>query len=182
MKPSLTIFADASLHAKQRIVGWAGWARGDARQSIIASGHAPSCDDSTVAELWALALFADRLRSDGYMTLADESIILQSDSLNALRAINSRIPSARAAQAKDNGVPVTPAKKINPREKEPLDRIANTLDFARVIYLRHVRGHEGGSHSRSWVNEQCDRLAKREARAQLLAASPYAAIKEPHHD
>lgn len=168
-KPTLTMFADASLYVDRGVAGWGGWARGDDRQPAMQGGPSPFDRNSTVAELWALALFAERLREDGYMTEADRSIILQSDSLHALQIINARLPNSCASSKKQGCADIKRAKSVVAEAEEPVKRLAAALDSADVIYLRHVKGHQGGKHARSWVNEQCDRRAKQEARAQMEA-------------
>lgn len=170
-KPTLTIFADASLYTDHGVVGWGGWARGDEREPVLHGGSAPFYRDSAIAELWALALFAERLVGEGYITPADKAVIVQSDSLSGLNMINAKVPNSWATKKKGQGSDILRAKKVKPEAAAAIDRLAKALSHADVIYLRHVKGHEGGKHARSWVNEQCDRRAKKEARAQIAVVA-----------
>jgi|GEM_PF-1988206 len=164
-KPSLTIFADASIYVDEMASGWGGWARGDDRDPILAGGPAKFSKDSSIVELWALALFIEQLVDGEYMSEADKSIILQSDSLHALQMLNAELPNSWASIRKHGGADIKRAATIPQEAKEPIDRIGAALKHCDVVYLRHVKGHQGGRHARSWVNEQCDRRAKKEARA-----------------
>lgn len=167
-KPTITIFADASIYPTRRAAGWGGWARGDDRKSVALGGALPFGNCTTVAELQALAAMLEGLRAEGYMTDADTSVILQSDSLTALANLNLRLTNSFTSR-RSGGVEIHRAKAVKPEAEEPIARIKAALDHATVVYLRHVKGHQGGQHTRSWVNEQCDRRAKAEAKG---AAKP----------
>lgn len=162
-KPNITIFADASIYPNLKTAGWGGWARGDNRESITLGGALPFGNCTTVAELQALAGVLEGLRGAGYLQDDDKSVILQSDNLTALNYLNLRLQNSFAS--KKGGAEIKRAKRIKPDAEAPIARIAASLAHASVIYLRHVKGHEGGKHARSWVNEQCDRRAKQEAKA-----------------
>ena len=64
-KPTLTIFADASV--MQNTAGWGGWARGDDREPILLSGPAAHSNSTVIVELEALAEFHDALKSSGLL-------------------------------------------------------------------------------------------------------------------
>jgi ribonuclease HI len=169
-KPSLTIFADASIYADRSIAGWGGWARGDDREPVVFGGPAPFDRDSAIVELWALALMAQHLNQTGYLRDGDTSILLQSDSIGALAALRNKLPQAYPAKGSD--VAISRMNKVKAQAVEPLRIIGGLLSRASVIYVKHVRGHQGGGAARSWVNEACDRRAKAEARAQFAAQVP----------
>lgn len=162
-KPTITVFADASAFPDGR-AGWGGWARGDDRAPVFHSGPAPFNRSSGVVELWALALHVENLINTGYVIRADRSLILQSDSLYALGALNAVVPNSYASSRKQGDSLIMRAKTVAPNALEPAKRVAAALAHADVVYLRHVKGHAGGAHARSWVNEQCDRLAKAAAK------------------
>lgn len=168
-KPNLTIFADASI--LKTTAGWGGWARGDNRESILLSGPATHSKSSVIVELEALAEFIDVLKSSGYMRDTDTAVLLQSDSLGALQQLNHQLGNSWATKKP------TGAKILRPRRPPPPEnmifttRIREALQHCDVVYLRHVYGHQGGKTSRSWVNEQCDQLAKQAARAQTPATT-----------
>lgn len=167
-KPTITIFADASIYPDRKTAGWGGWARGDERESITLGGSLPFGNCTTVAELQALAGMLEGLSDAGYLKESDVSVILQSDSLTALNYLNLRMANSFAS--KKGGAEIKRAKRVKPEAEGPIARIIAALSRAGVVYLRHVKGHQGGGHARSWVNEKCDRRAKQEARAQFSGA------------
>ncbi|ABN75784.1 RNase H family protein [Cereibacter sphaeroides] len=164
--PSLTIFADASVIPQQQVAGWGGWARGNGRQPLLEGGPVPFAADSTLAELHALASMIERIHETGYMLPDDRSVLLQSDSLGALGILNLALENSWASK-RAGSADIKRARTIKPAVEVPIRRIVSLLDGTQVVYLRHVRGHEKGRHARSWVNEQCDKRAKAEARAQI---------------
>jgi ribonuclease HI len=163
MKPTLTIFADASVMTCG--AGWGGWAKGDGRPSTFGGGPLGMFNDATAAELMALHAWLTSLRASDYLRRDEPSLIVQSDSVLALNTLARLMPNARIAQVKDDGVIVMPVKRVNPKYGPTAALIAETLRGSSVVYLRHVRGHRGGDTSRSWVNEECDRRAKEGARS-----------------
>lgn len=169
-RPTITIFADASFYpAHGGVVGWAGWARGDGRIAVEMSGPGPRCRDSGEAELWALALFAERMAAERYLTDCDRAVMLQSDSLAALGMILGASPEACRASVRKGDRSIAGPIVARSQDRPALDRLLAALRMADMIYLRHVKGHKRGVHSRSWVNERCDKLARDEALAQIAA-------------
>lgn len=166
-KPSLTVFADASVNHQKKVAGWGGWARGDKRRSVFPGGRLDHNRRIHVVELWALALCLIELKGNGYLTDQDNAIILQSDCLIALNVINKAMANATPAKPKPGDATIGEAKLVKPYEAEPVKIIKDLLGKCGVVYLRHVKSHQNGSHSRSWVNEACDQRAKQEMRSQL---------------
>lgn len=168
-KPTVTIFADASAFPDGR-AGWGGWARGDDRAPVFYSGPAPFDRSSGVVELWALALHIEKLIAESYITTTDKSLILQSDSLYALGVLNAVARNSYTSSAKVGDSRILKSKSVSPDAMAPAKRVAAALEFADVVYLRHVKGHAKGVHARSWVNEQCDKLAKAAAKQLTMGA------------
>ena len=168
-KPTLTIFADASIYNDKRVAGWGGWARGDDRQPILLGGSAPWHKNSGVVEAHALSGMIHALRANGYFSDGDVSVLLQSDSLQALGVLNLALPNSWAS-ARGTGSHIGRAANVAPAFIEPVRAIQAALAPCAVVYLRHVKGHKGGGTARSWANEQCDKRAKAEARAQIAGA------------
>lgn len=164
-KPTVSIFADASI--KRDLAGWGGWARGDGRGPIFLKGPATAHKSSTVVELEALAKTTASLFNRGYLSGEDVSVLLQSDSLHGLEVLNFVLQNAWATK-KSSGVKIERSRPPKPDEAPWANHICNMLEHCEVVYLRHVKGHRGGDTSRSWVNEQCDRLAKEAVQEQEL--------------
>lgn len=165
-RPTLTVFADASAHPKAKVAGWGAWAKGDDRKSITVGGPVRHSKHMHVIELWALALCLQELEKD-YLRDTDRTVILQSDNLQTLRVILKSMRNAYPAKAKKGDSRVSPARRTNPEEKEPMDIIRRIFGHRNVVYLRHIKSHQNGVHTRSGVNEACDRRAKQEMRSQL---------------
>lgn len=161
-KPTLTVFADASIQPKFISAGWGGWVRGDDRKPLFGSGRAPYRGDTSLVELSALVLWLERLYKDRYFSPADTHISLQSDSLGALQRLKA-LPNTHATHNSGDARITSP---ILPTGEYLLwaERLQAITTHCDVIYLKHVRGHQGGKHSRSWINERCDTLAKKAAR------------------
>lgn len=166
-KPTLTVFTDASLFNKDCVAGWGGWARNDTSPKVFDGGPLPYSKHTDVLEAWAMALFLQKLKDTGYFA-DDKSIILQADNINMLGALLWALPNGHAAKPRDGGVKVT-KNSVNDKSEMavPVQLICDMLKDADVVYLRHVRGHQKGSTTRSYVNEECDKLAKKFAQAQL---------------
>lgn len=160
---SVTIFTDASVIKRHGVAGWGGWAKADNNHAITSSGPLPYDENSTTAELRAIANFTWWLKRINYLKPQPDFVMLQSDSVEALIAIAKVMPNATHSQ-RDNGVCLSTWRQRNPirPEWEPAaEKIKEILEGQNVI-LRHVRGHQEGG-GRNWVNRKCDELAKKAA-------------------
>lgn len=171
-RPSIVVFTDASwFHNRNGISGWAGFCNGDGFDSVYYSGAGPRCGSSHEAELWAIAKTLESMRNDRLFDAMDTHIILQSDSLDALRIVHGLgITTYAAAKKNDNDAEIGQPRGRPAWAKKPAAMIENILYPFSCVYLRHVRAHQGGHNVRSAVNEKCDRLAKAAATAQFEAA------------
>jgi ribonuclease HI len=164
-KPTVTVFSDASVYHNHKVAGWAGYVRGDDRKPKWFQGPAVFSPDVTSVELEALAQSVQLAMDAGYITKNDTHILLQSDSLHGLEMIWRSLPNTWPAGKGDAKLgSKRPAKKDHTPHIQKLFRL---LRNRQVVYLKHVRGHQQGIHSRSWVNEECDQRAKKEAKRQM---------------
>ena len=163
-KPSLTIFTDASILPQRRTAGWGGWARGDNRAPIFLNGRAEFSDNTSLVELWAVTSMVRKIVSNGYFLDEDKSIVIQADNLHTLNLINTFIPNAYAAAVKHSrDQRVGRVSSIGSQYKLPLQILKEHFEGTDIVYLKHIKGHQGGKHNRSTVNEICDRLAREAA-------------------
>lgn len=164
-RPTVTIFADASLRQDAQVAGWGGWARSDRDKKIVEGGPAPF-SNINVCETWAISLFLRSLFASGYIAPEDKSIMIQSDSLTALGHLLQTLPQAWAAKLRDDGAQIRPVR-MKDEVRRPVEEIVELLQGMEVVYLRHVRGHQKGKHTRSYVNEECDKMANEWVKKQL---------------
>lgn len=163
--PTLTVFADASYFPDQGVAGWGGWARRDDTEPWVHGGPLTPNPDTTVLELEALAIWLQVLHAKNWLQASDEAILIQSDSLGALQSIRGVIRNTWSVKSSDNRI--HPNKKRVASHQPALEVLTPLLTPREVVYLKHVKGHQGGGTPRNYVNELCDRRAKKEARAQI---------------
>lgn len=169
---NLTVFTDASMCPKTGAAGWGAWAkRNDWREGWLFGGpmREPFAT-SNDAELCAVANALSALRKEG--CLADVTLaMVQSDSTAAL-AILARKGLARLAPHAHGATINVAAVRLHlasETQLAALDVIGRLLSETSLrLLVRHVRGHRRFT-SRGWVNEQCDRIAKKHMRARREA-------------
>lgn len=164
-KPTITIFADASVYYDEKVAGWAGYVRGDYREPQWFQGPADFSSNVTSVELNALVQSIQLAVDMGYITSNDTHILLQSDCLNALEIIWSSFPNTCPMRKVHTKLV---SKRYIKKDHAPyIQKLSGLLQNRQVVYLKHVKGHQKGIHARSWINEECDKRAKKEARKQL---------------
>lgn len=165
----LTLFADASFCPKTGAAGWGSWAIKDGWPKGLFHGGAlrREIKSSNEAELCGLASALwvhDKAGNLGDVT----AFILQCDNTVALGTILSLIPQAGHVSSKKRATNAQIAARkngIKPIEHEAIEAITGIV-AGRPIWLKHVKGHNGNSDGRSWVNNQCDDAARRHMRAR----------------
>lgn len=156
----LTLFCDASFDHKTAAGGWGAWAkREDWPRGKDACGRVFGAHNSTEAELLGIAEAITVSLALGWLDQAD--VMIQCDNLAALAVIyysadGIDTPTKNGIRIADHGKP-----DISPVMRRALQSTTEALGGKRV-FLRHVKGHSDASCGRSWVNKQCDLLAKRE--------------------
>lgn len=159
-KPILTIFTDASVRFSK--TGWGGWAKRDELMAVTHSGRIrPYIQDTNLAELSAIHNMVSYIKSSSYSSL-DVVMSIQCDNINALKFILNSFPNSYAANSiEEKDVRLNNINNIHVKYHEILDRIYSQLYKSPLIYLKHIKGHQGrGSSNRSYVNKLCDKLAK----------------------
>lgn len=163
----LTLFADASYCLKTKAGGWGAWFKTDGMQegALIGGTFKTGMANSSEAEVAALANAMTRLCNEGVLGPVSE-LMIQSDCMRALQLIALLLPGV-IRRRHEKGLPVhdgilTPT----PTEKAALTRIGLIRGEADVLLVvRHVKGHSPGG-GRSWVNRQCDAIARRHMEAE----------------
>lgn len=164
-KPTVTVFADASVYHHDKVAGWAGYVRGDDRRPQWYQGPAVFSKDVSVVELEALALSVHLATEAGYITDNDTHILLQSDCLHGLEMLWRSLPNTWPTGQGD--AKLRHQRTAKEEHTPHIQMLFRLLQNRQVVYLKHVKGHQQGKHARSWVNEQCDKRAKQEARRQM---------------
>lgn len=134
----ITMFADASFCHETKAMGWCCWIKyGHPAETAVIDGAGIS-EGSTQAEVAAINSGLDFLDSFPDEWLENKFLTVQSDSRDALRAVQARLDTMY-------------------RERR-----------MRRAYTKHVRGHQGSINARSYINELCDRKAKDQMRAKRV--------------
>jgi ribonuclease HI len=91
-----------------------------------------------------------------------EVLMLQCDNTNALAAIMrwAKFGEATTKGERDVRIKLEYATSFQPREREWAREVGEWTSHMRSRLVRHVRGHQQGTTTRSWVNEKCDEIAK----------------------
>lgn len=163
-KPTLTIFADASVYHDKKVAGWAGYVRGEEKGDWF-QGPAPYNADVDAVELFALTATVKQARDNCLILATDTHVLLQSDSLSALSMIQQAMSNTWFAAGSDR--PQSYDKRARGTAGTYAEELKAILGGMEIVYLKHVKGHRNGVHARSWVNEQCDRRAKQESKKQM---------------
>lgn len=164
----LTLFTDASLCGHTKAAGWGAWfKRKDMQQGALLGGEiACAVTSSGDAEIHAIAQALDTLARRGWLHAPVEAVLLQSDSVRALQLILQCVPHTRESQHQQSKISSIATKQrlsASPIERGALFVIQDVLRRQSTI-VRHVKGHQQGN-GRSWVNRQCDAIAREHMQA-----------------
>lgn len=158
----VTIFADASWCSRTKAGGFGCWIKGDG-EAITRGGPLKASRSSDVAECQALANALAVAHQRGVLSWGD-TVVLQSDCTSALSAILHVVPGAVDMPAK-GGLDVPPRRPgsvVSPEVQEVMEFIAWIVTLSGVkLWTRHVKGHSGLGTGRHYVNDLCDRLARK---------------------
>lgn len=163
---SFTLFVDSSWCPTTKVGGIGAWCKkgGWDRGHTFGGRLESTVKSSTQAELLGIVQAMEFL--DRYNEFDNVSyLMVQCDSLNALSML-VRKTEFNEAPAKGSGIPISRAHKLKPTRIELLwlSRLSPILEKVEIKVVRHVRGHEAGATTRSFVNEQCDAIAKNHMR------------------
>ena len=159
----ITLFTDASYCNKKNVAGWGSWVKADGWPTgRTYGGQLQKIYSSGEAELLAVERILEILFRSGHMN-GHETIIIQSDSMHALDCIMAHKPirsTFSAGSGKRDVQAATPRNSPLPHGALDIVKQIEAYVLGRAIYLRHVKGHNGGESTRSWVNEKCDYIAR----------------------
>ncbi|WP_410170993.1 RNase H family protein [Brucella intermedia] len=157
----ITLFVDASHCPSTKAAGWGAWAKqaGWPNGKLFGGQFKGEIHNSAEAELCAIANALQSIKHTGLFE-GGVKILVQSDCLRALGLIASSISSCEVNNHPD-GCPIQITKAVKPTtlEAKALAAINALVTERQRLGLRHVRGHKAGQ-GRSWVNRQCDSIAK----------------------
>jgi ribonuclease HI len=149
----VTLYSDASFNGREG--SWAIWLRSE-KGRIVKSGKCPvAVDDNNAAEMYAaLVGITVALRDWGPLT----GIQVNSD--------NQVVCTSLYSWSKENRHPTI--LRIQTKIRQIV------AESGVRIRTKHVRGHQRSDHTRAWLNNRCDRMARkasREPRAPELGES-----------
>jgi ribonuclease HI len=163
----VTVFTDAS-HSRDK-AGWAAWAKFRGETMRWSSGI--TFPISNISDAETIAVTCGILRSIKEFDLPPDTImVVQSDSTDALAAMLyagwSNGQNRYFLVAKNTDVKPRMPNKINQLRGSFAQKAFEAVRHRNItVYLKHVRAHTGKDDPRSWVNEWCDGMAKKEMRA-----------------
>lgn len=169
LRHTACLFVDASLCTRTKAAGWGAWFKRDGMDRGELSGGAfrGPMDGSNAAELAGIAN-AVYWAAHAALLRQGDVLLIQCDNAHALAQIR------RACGAYDNPAKLTVGiggPVVTRIEREALDFLRATIEPNEIqLGVRHVKGHTSNDDGRSWVNDTCDKIAKRhmrEARNQL---------------
>lgn len=177
MKPTCTIFVDASHDQTTGAAGWAVWIKADDRPAIFRSGaFKEAISSNLLAEALGVANALYIAEQAGVLVRGERAMV-QCDCIDALRVL-MLLPTTVDSPA-PNGRPVLP---INPMAKGKAKNIVRAMrkNFAQatavifpiatrtgaIFVTRHVKSHQpAGTPGRGFVNRSVDIAARKEMRA-----------------
>ena len=159
-----TLYTDASVDTHTRTGGWGMWAKSDIGR-IVRGGviHPKFCGDSTHAEM--AAVFAGLhvvLRAWG-----DDltEVLVRSDNNTVTRLLSSEGTRMRCYRR-------------HPELKDLVDRITEKLGDKVRLIPAWVKGHQTGWSTPAYVNDECDRQARRYRQVASLNAGPHSTFTQ----
>jgi ribonuclease HI len=164
----VTLFVDASYDSITQRSGWGAWYRHASmeRGEIFGGQLATRCNHSNESELLAIADAVEHLHKL-QMLPTGRSLIIQCDNIRAVGLIlylnNVDVQEASRSHNSDSHIPELKGVSKTPNEIKGITKLEAALQYNNTkVFVRHIKGHNGSIHGRSWVNEQCDREAKRQ--------------------
>jgi len=143
----VTVNTDASFHPVHKVGAYAFWVVCN-QGKILKSGRLKNAKNSTDAEAMAIANALYSISISDFTGIT--KIIINSDCLPAIQKIKSTAKEPTAYKYCYNVI-----KKI---------RIKNGITGRRIHEFRHVKAHSGTKEPRKWVNDWCDKEAKKHMR------------------
>ncbi len=152
----VSVFADASFCPNTHAGGWGAWVKSERGTSVSGAAFASQLVSATEAELCAAVNGVHHALTKGIAVTGDV-ILVTSDCMAVVRWI----------------VPVVMHGR-DPGSETQIQAASQLRGWAKRYGLRfvskHVPGHAGPGTPRTWVNEWCDKRARRhmlEMRARI---------------
>ncbi len=167
----LTLFTDASICGRTNAAGWGAWFKCHdmPRGEMLGGEIVADVHSSGQAEIHAIAQALDLLARRGYVRAPVRTVMVQSDSVRALQILLQCVPRTQESQHHKSALSTIKTRNrlsISPTERIALFVIQDVLRHMDTI-VRHVKGHQFGP-GRSWVNRQCDALAREHMHAARI--------------
>lgn len=144
----VTINTDASFHPKYKLGAYAFWIV-CAQGKILHSGPLKEAKDPTDAEMRCIANALHALLKSNFTEV--HKVIINSDALYAFTRIGRSKPAG------------SPGRIISNILRDLKKKYFSATQLHLSIHeFRHVKAHSGTENARKWVNDWCDKTAKRE--------------------
>lgn len=144
-----TINTDASFNRDHRVGGYAFWAVSNAFRITKSGSFRAKCTDSTDCEIKCII---NALMTVLHGCQGVTKVIVNTDSMNAIHILTNDKPS----QIRWAG-----GVKKNSKYRVAYHKVLHGAKSRPVIEFRHVKAHSDNTDARSWVNDWCDREAKK---------------------
>lgn len=156
----ITLFCDVSYCPDSKATGYGAWYRREGMEKGAFFGEPipVPCASSNDGEFWGVVMALRRVFKDNPDAT---TVVLQCDNINALSWVREFHPNAVAVgeHHKTHGIPQ--ASRSYPKSMKTAIAIMRAMSPDVRIWLKHVKGHDKKSKTaRSWVNKQCDALAR----------------------
>lgn len=165
---NITIFVDASWCPRTFAGGVGAWVKkeGWGRGYTLGAPLPNKTPSSSSAELLGIHQVIKFLHEQGDLRDVDW-LVLQCDNTNALAAVMrwGKFQEAATKGDRDVRVKLEYATAFRGHERAWAKEVGEWTSHMRSRLVRHVRGHQEGTTTRSWVNEKCDEIAKLYMRA-----------------
>lgn len=146
----VTVICDASFCPDTKSSGWGVWIKSARGKCVRSGSFTNKPEKSYEAEAMAVSIAVFLAFKYG-IARAGDKLLIQSDCLMVIHAYNG----------------IMSEKKISPVLQQT---ISYTRDLAKErdckIQLRHVKGHAPQEGNRNYVNEICDKMARKVMKAQ----------------
>lgn len=154
--PMITVITDASWCPETKCAGWAAWVVCDGQRLQNSGGVMPQVASSGDAEFIAL-VHGLNLALQSFRPQKRTKILLQSDSLDALRHFENRIKQQST---------LAPIAQWWVRQAQiRLDQLSDSTVERMLYETRHVKGHSNSKQgARFYVNNWADEEAKKQMR------------------
>jgi len=149
----VTVNTDASFHIQHKVGAYAFWIVCD-QGRIMKSGALKEAVNPTDAELRCIANALHTLLKSDFVGV--KKIIINSDALYAFEKVGRKKPVG------------SPGRKVADILRKLKEKYQSEREWTKPMHeFRHVKAHSGTDVARKWVNDWCDKNAKKELKKLL---------------